>query len=390
MVLLCRSKWRIASSLLVAFVASVAMDRSIGLLGKDVTSDLLFPAHSEATYETTEFTFTASINGLGFRDREFSVARGADYRAIAIGDSFTYGWGVSLDESWPKVLEANLRGEGLRLEIANMGAPGAGPADYADTAEKAIRLLHPDLVIVGALQGDDLAQSEPRSSEAGSHRRSSSIARALWGVYPNMMRWAATIRTRNRKRLVAFEWRRQAADILARLSTEERRRFDRLDDRIRAAFVEGRLNASLIDQVIKRPDYYLQTLDLSRPEVQSRVEEMARQLGRIKRAASQYEARVVVVSVPYGLYVSPAQLEMHRRYGFLVHQSMLVSDAADHAIRLACGKAGLPFFTVADRFRNHRDDHLFYDLDGHFTVSGYRLFADQLTPLVYEIVRGSK
>jgi hypothetical protein len=59
----------------------------------------------------------------------------------------------------------------------------------------------------------------------------------------------------------------------------------------------------------------------------------------------------------------------------------------DQAIRLACEKAGLPFFTVTDSFRSHEDAHFFFELDGHFDASGHQFYVDQLTPIMGQFVK---
>jgi len=52
------------------------------------------------------------VNAAGFRDREFPVARAPGVARIAcVGDSYTYGWGVELDASYPKQLERRLGGQ---------------------------------------------------------------------------------------------------------------------------------------------------------------------------------------------------------------------------------------------------------------------------------------
>src|SRR5262245_60035299 len=53
---------------------------------------------------------SVDTNGLGFRDHEFTVdKRPGEYRILAVGDSFTIGSGVALDDTWPQVLERLLQ-----------------------------------------------------------------------------------------------------------------------------------------------------------------------------------------------------------------------------------------------------------------------------------------
>ena len=49
------------------------------------------------------------VNSLGFRDREFPKEKPAgELRVLAIGDSFTFGAGVQLDDCWVQLLERRL------------------------------------------------------------------------------------------------------------------------------------------------------------------------------------------------------------------------------------------------------------------------------------------
>ena len=371
-------------------LGTVAIDRVVGLfIPRNPNSPrLIFAPHAEAVYKSVEFTFVASINDLGFRDRDFSLSKTANQRVLAIGDSFTYGWGVRADQSWPKVLERNLRARGLDIEIANLGWPGRSPIDYANAAEQAIPLLRPDLVVVAVLQGDDLAQLKPRQprpstpTPAGPERSRlrTALSHLLHKSYPNLLSLARTITQRSPA--INQEWQREAKSILAEFNADERRHFERLDKLVKHAFLTGELNPYLIHTAIKDPRYFLQTFDLTQSDVKILIDEMATQLHRIKAVAAQHNARVLVVAVPFGIYVSPIEFETWREYGFLVDDDMLVSDSPDQAIRMASQKVGLPFVTVTDRFREHRGAHFFYELDGHFDVSGHQFYADQLTPIL--------
>ncbi len=126
---------------------------------------LIFAPNSRFRLKTSEFDFEAHINSFGFRDRPFRLTRPGLTRVLAIGDSFTYGWGVQDSEPWPKVLERDLSRLGMPIEIANLGRPGAGPDQYLEIARAAVPVLRPRWIIVGLLQGDDLSQSKPGPAE---------------------------------------------------------------------------------------------------------------------------------------------------------------------------------------------------------------------------------
>lgn len=391
----------VMTATLAGLFVTVAIDRLVGVVeyNRQEPKGIIFTPNSQALYETADFTFRASINSLGFRDHEFSQTRSATYRILAIGDSYTYGWGVNLEDSWPKVLEADLRRDGLDVEIANLGSPGAGPVKYADVAEKAIPLLKPDLVVIGVLQGDDLEQLEPaqpvapRANASEREKRIALTARGLilriaHRLYPNLLGLEDELAAKESTNRVTDEWKHEAESILSRFNDADRKHYRELNRTIRAAFESGKLNPPLIQMSIKQPNYWIDTFDPNNPEVQNLVNEMARQVSRIKRVADQYGARVVVASVPMGIYVNNETFEIRREYGFTLTDRMLESDSADSEIKTAAEKAGLPFLTVTRQFRENKDAHFFFKLDTHLDSEGHHFYADHLAPAVEQELRG--
>ncbi len=97
------------------------------------------------------------INSLGFRDREYSLVkpRGC-YRILCVGDSFTFGQGLYLESTYPKVLEKELqRKYSQNIEVINAGVCGYNTYDeYWFIKTKLIR-LKPDLIILGFYIGND-------------------------------------------------------------------------------------------------------------------------------------------------------------------------------------------------------------------------------------------
>jgi lysophospholipase L1-like esterase len=394
-----RSRWRALLGLFVlsilaaviALAATKVVDVAVSFTtGGARSHGLIFPPNSIATYRTTEFQYTAKINSLGFRDREFGTIKSAKCRLMAIGDSFTFGWGVSVDESWPKVLQSFLGQIGFSVEVANLGFPGGNPADYANVASAAIPILKPELVIVGLLQGDDVASAgaAPRiGSPQGSGFRwvVEGVAKAF---YPHLL---ALLASRNYRTAALGEasvgptWAEQVSLILAGFGTAEKAKYAQIDRVIRSNFESGNLNPSIIFSAIHRPDYFIEAFDLEQPHTQELVRKMSLQLSRIRDHAAQGKAEVVFVSVPFGLYVSQQQFDVRQKgFGFKLVSDMLSSSAPDEAIRRSALSARVPFLAFTEAFRKMgaAGTSLFFTFDGHFNASGHRAFAELLTPAV--------
>ena len=56
-------------------------------------------------FVTTEFSSSWIINEDGYRGPRAGQRYPASFRIVALGDSFTFGYGVEEHESWPRVLE---------------------------------------------------------------------------------------------------------------------------------------------------------------------------------------------------------------------------------------------------------------------------------------------
>lgn len=90
------------------------------------------------------------INADGFRDRDFQRAKpdGA-YRVVVVGDSIAFGYGVELEDSFAKVLEAlaNSAGTGPTIEILNLGVSGYNPYTESELLGDVGVGYEPDLVL---------------------------------------------------------------------------------------------------------------------------------------------------------------------------------------------------------------------------------------------------
>ena len=88
---------------------------------------------------------------FGFRGtRDHSESPGKAVRILVLGDSFTFGEGVSDDETYSAVLETSLPG----VEVLNGGVHGYGHDQMLLALEDLGPKVHPDLVLLGFVSED--------------------------------------------------------------------------------------------------------------------------------------------------------------------------------------------------------------------------------------------
>ena len=81
----------------------ILFDRFLGIIRKNTTENNI--SDRLVIYKTPEYEFKVQTNSQGFRGWDYPVEKSeSTIRILAIGDSFTYGWGVELEDTWPYLL----------------------------------------------------------------------------------------------------------------------------------------------------------------------------------------------------------------------------------------------------------------------------------------------
>ncbi|MHC5210614.1 MAG: SGNH/GDSL hydrolase family protein [Planctomycetota bacterium] len=108
--------------------------------------------------EGEAFEVTHGINSLGLRGPETTEAKPAGVKRIAcLGDSFTFGYGVDDDETWPAALQRALDAASAaapvetaqRYEVLNCGVPAYDTEQEVRLLATRIVAFEPDLVLIG-------------------------------------------------------------------------------------------------------------------------------------------------------------------------------------------------------------------------------------------------
>jgi hypothetical protein len=288
------------------------------------------------------------LSSAGMRDREYARSKPPGVRRVAVlGDSLTFGTGLSAEQTYPDVLEERLRAD--RVEVLNFGVGGYDVADDAAVLEHAALAYEPDLVLVGYCVNDVGVHSVNLESLEGHERFSSPLYRL------RVAQWLA--REAERRRTDDWSERVNRPD-------EFTRRFDgRLSpiggdaelERIRATIAEHAARAAG-DPFL---GWYADREKLARLRwALRRIAELARSSG----------ADVLVVFLPY-----PAALELPQAYA-----------SVRELVARECELAGVAFDDPWPEFAGMEAGELHLNLAEslHVSALAHAKLAARLEPLV--------
>lgn len=101
--------------------------------------------------------WTVSFNSAGFRDDEFPATKSPDaIRIVALGDSWTFGHNVEVDQGYPKRLEALLRSDfpDKKIEVLNLAMLAYTSHEGLKLLQRKALALQPDIVLIGYSMND--------------------------------------------------------------------------------------------------------------------------------------------------------------------------------------------------------------------------------------------
>jgi hypothetical protein len=171
--------------------------------------------------------------------------------------------------------------------------------------------------------------------------------------------------------LVTANWGADAAHIIAEQKL-------RLDDEFRALALAGSVNPGLLQNVATYPNRWTDAYS-ARPQAVTARRQAVDILRAISALASAYGGQVILLSMPNGSYANSATLEMKRRVGFVLPDSVIGSREPDAFTAAACREIGIDCLDYSDLFcAEGGRATLWYPVDGHLTPDGNRLLGDAL------------
>ncbi len=109
-----------------------------------------------------EIDHRVRINAVGLHDRRLSPRAPGELRIVALGDSFTAGIYLPVEQGWPRRLEDALRTRRPGVRVINLGLDGTGTDAQLDRLQQRVAAVAPDVVLLAFYANDPLDDAQGR------------------------------------------------------------------------------------------------------------------------------------------------------------------------------------------------------------------------------------
>lgn len=121
----------------------------------------------EGLFVRPEYETPVHVNTAGLRGRALRPRLPTTYRILALGDSFTWGYGATETQAWPYLLESALQEHFPEqdIQVFNGGVPGYGNDEELIWLRTRGSKLAPDLVVTMFFSGNDFEDNRSAARE---------------------------------------------------------------------------------------------------------------------------------------------------------------------------------------------------------------------------------
>lgn len=372
----------------ILFSSIVMVDRIVGLIiANDIEQNheqerLIFEPNINAKHKTIEFDYVVKTNNLGLRDRYISINKGEKFRILCFGDSWTFGYGVNVENSWPKKLEQYLFNKGIEnIEVINCGRPGQFTNTYKQYIEKIVPILNPDLVLVGVLQLDDLSQSYTYHYQINHTRKvnfnkinrkvnfnkiKSVLIRFFKYSFKNLTGPPKTID-------FASNWTKRSVSMINDFNIWQNIRFSTLNDTIQNLLKSGNLAPGLLIYYINYPDRITIFNNPNHPATKIAANEMSNDFAIMKDICSKYNSSLIFINIPTNYFTGHTVI---RSPSDILNKYYESNNNIDPIYRSIANENNIPYIELTDHFigLQNKSEYL-YKYDGHPNEKGYEEIA---------------
>ncbi len=337
------------------FHAAPLLDVDIYYL--DAAGNLRLRPGARRRHVTRLWDVAIAINAEGFRDRVIPVPSPA-LPVLALGDSFAFGWGVSLEQTYLYLVEERLD-QARPIRIVKAGTPGTGPSDQLRLLESIGDQYRPQLVLLSFFVGNDFTDVQMGGIAQFEVKDGLLLRREL-----RAPAWSEALRQKLSRSSHLLQFLRAV-----QLDLERRR--------AAGAAVPHAALAARDPWLLEFAKVHLRQYP---PETARGVEETLRCLDRFQDYCRRRNADFVLLVIPRSIQISPEELaEWQAVFQIsdpdLDHPQKILNDWAQ--------RRGARILDLLPAFRRYAAEHpgqkLYYYPDAHFSPAGHKLTAELLS-----------
>lgn len=311
-----------------------------------------------------EFDVTYQINSYGLRDRELTLLKPPNtYRILLLGDSYTFGIGSNLEDTFAKRLEKKLNEKGgtIHYEVINGGCSSYSPLlEYLFLIHKGLA-LGPDLVILNYDLSD--VQDDYKYAQVAQF---DGEGRPLKVPPVDVQYYFREIRKGYRSDFPLLDRSELYQFIMKRYyQLKGERNAPQFYEE--AKFISGNIEYDRDLPMRENAGDWKPYFDRS-----------ARYLKMIAELLKTHRVGFAIAAYPYGNLINEKEWALGRRlrgFDLKVYQTPLFDYLAEFS-----RNENIPFLDMTPDFKAAEADHfpLFYNYDGHFTPAGHEVAAQAL------------
>lgn len=329
--------------------------------------------NSKCLGKTEEFDVIYAINEHGLRDVSFEYQKPENaFRILFLGDSFTYGTGVNLQDTFVKQFERMIskQSEGYKIQTINAGVPAYGLIlEDLYLKSKGVE-LEPDLVVVNLSMTDFF--DERRLSKIAKKNQSGQII-AVAG--PKIKQYLPdTLHNFFKKQSFIYNFFLKKQEDLWKLK-------ERTVARLKGREVPQHASQEpVFSQEDPDKDTFAITRDIDNQLFDELFEPVAQRLVSIKKFLDERDITMILVVIPNGHQVDKNQWVEGRKTMKLEEESY--SDKVFEELEKFANDNEIQIINTTDNLREHARDFpgekLFFDYDGHLMPLGNKIVAEMI------------
>ena len=320
------------------------------LFARDGAMWILSPGFSGVMDNTVDYqNKVVTVNGRGARSTPEAEGLYSARRLTILGDSQTFGHGLSDQETWPNLLQKAIKAQGKAIVVENRGVPAINVDQYVPHLDHVLKTAHPGDAVLLGISWNDLTTPQDNAMATD----------VVEGYIVNLPS--------------------QADDDARQAVVERVRRYDQTgialpplnDLRVMASFLSERSALAALAYRAAQSIYY--RFRSSHPVVTLLERDVATvnmgQIGVMNARAAEKGVNLSVIFLPDRILFDDAAFAAFSQNGrFFPDQ-----DVMGQVGGALCADLGLTCLNAFSTLHEHQNEGLAFPIDGHYNERGAAL-----------------